>query len=91
MNEITIAIIVAITVAVIFGIKLWVHWILRFKMDESAILNYLKTSMGEFEHCSIAVISEKTDISTNRVAIVCSKSKLIQKSPEEKESWRLKV
>lgn len=90
MSEITIAIIVSVVVAVILGIKGWAYRALTFKMDESAILNFLKESTGQFKFRSTEAISAETDISTNRVAIVCSRSKSIQRNSKEQESWCLK-
>lgn len=89
MNGITIGIIVAIVLAVIVGIKGWVHRALTFKMDESAILNFLKESRDEFKFRSTEAISAETEISMNRVAVVCTKSKSIQRNSKEKESWCL--
>jgi len=89
-NEIVIGISVALVVAVIFGIKGWAHRTLIFKMDESAILNFLKESSGEFKFRSTEAIAAKTNISTGRVAIVCAKSNAIQRNAKEKESWCLK-
>jgi hypothetical protein len=90
MSEITIGIIVAIVVALILGIKVWIHRALTFKMDESVILNFLKESRGEFKFRNTEAITAETGISTNRVAMVCAKSKSIQRNSKEKESWCLK-
>jgi hypothetical protein len=90
MNEITIGIIVAIVAAVMLGIKGWIHRALTFKMDESAILNVLKASRAEFKILSTDAITVETGISKTRVAMVCTKSKSIQRNAKEEASWCLK-
>ena len=86
-HEILIGIAVTVVVAVIFGVKSFVHRALTFKMDESAIVNFITESNGEYKFRSTEAISAGTDISTSRVKFVCSKSKLIKKNSKEKESW----
>ena len=90
INEISIGVIVTVTVAVIFAIKGWVHRTLTFKMDEGVILEFLKNSNDEFKFRSTEAISAETNISTRRIAMICVKSKSIQRNANEKESWCLK-
>lgn len=77
-HEMIIGIAAAVGVAVIFGIKTLVHRVLAFKMDESAIVKYIVESSGESDFLSIESISAGTDISASRVAVVCTKSRLIK-------------
>lgn len=90
-HEIFIGISIAVVVAVILGAKSIIHRVLTFKMDESAIVKFIAESSaepnGELEFLSTEAISAGTDISASRVALVCSKSKLIRICPEEKDSW----
>ncbi len=88
-NEVFIGIVVAVVVAVLLGIKTLIHGVLTFKMDETAIVKYLRDSSGEIELCSTEAISTGTDIDAKRVALVCSKSKLIESDSKEKASWYL--
>ena len=81
---------VAITLAVLFGVKSWLHNLLNFKMDESAIVNFLQDVGDEHESCSSAAIAAGTTIDEKRVAQVCSKSKAIEKAAQGHAVWRLK-
>lgn len=86
-QEVITGIAVAVVVAVFFGAKGIIHSILTFKMDESATVNFMAESSGEDEFRSSKAISTATNISAGRVALVCSKSKLIKRHPKEEESW----
>ena len=89
-HEILIGIAIAVVVAVILGVKSIVHIVLTFKMDESSIVRFIAESSGDYEFCSTEAISAGTDISTSRVASVCSKSSLVKRNSKEKESWCVK-
>jgi hypothetical protein len=89
-QEITIGIYVVIGVAVIFGIHGWLHKLVKFKMDESAIVNFLKDSGSDFEFYSTSAISSGTEIPLERVTLVCSNSKAIERNAKHEESWYLK-
>jgi len=88
-QEIIIGVSIAVAVAVILGIKAWLHNLLKFKIDESAILNYFKESSGNYKFRSTEAISARTDIDATRVSQVCTKSKAIKSNSKEKESWCL--
>ena len=89
-QEIIIGISVALTVAVIFGVKVWLHNLLKFKMDESSILQFFKDSNDGYKFRSTEAISAGTDLDMSRVVQVCSKSKAIKRNSKKKESWCLK-
>ena len=89
-QEIIIGVSIAITVAVILGVKTWLHSFLRFKMDESAILNFLAESSPSYRFRSAEAISAGTDLATTRVSQVCTKSKAIKRNVKEKQAWCLK-
>lgn len=89
-QEIITGVSVAIVIAVIFGVKVWVHNLLKFKIDESAIVKFLEESSGDYKFRSSEAISAGTDIVMSRVSNVCSKSKAIKRNSKEKESWCLK-
>ena len=80
---------VSFALAFVFGVKAWLHNLLRFKMDESEILNFFKESGGNCPFRHTDEISEGTDIDVTRVSQVCIKSKSIKRNPKEKESWCL--
>ena len=89
-QKIIIGVSVAAAIVAIFGIHIWLHDLVKFKMDESAILNFFEGSSGEYQFCSTNAIAAGTDMSFERVTIVCSKSKAIKRDSKEKESWCLK-
>ena len=89
-QELIIGISIAIAVAVVIGTHGWLHKLATFKMDESAILRFLRDSDGDYEFRSTEAISSNTDIAVKRVTVVCSKSKAIKRNSKEKESWCLK-
>ena len=86
-QEIFIGIFVAVLVALIIGVKAWLHNLLRFKMDESAILKFFKESSGSHNFRSTEAIAAGTDIDPIRVARVCSRSEAIKRLSKEKEFW----
>jgi len=87
--ELEIIIWVSIAAVGIIGIHSYLHKLVKFKMDESSILQHFKDSTSDDKHHSTSNISSQTDIATERVAIVCSKSKVIKSHPKEEHSWRL--
>ncbi len=89
-QEIIIGVSIAVAVAVILGVKVWLHNLLKFKMDESAILQFFKDSKDSYKFRSTEAISAGTELDVSRVAQVCSKSRAIKRNSKEKESWCLK-
>ena len=89
-QDIIIGVSIAVTVAVILGIKAWLHSLLKFKMDESAILYFFNESNGDYTFRSTEAISAGTDLDAARVSQVCIKSKAIKRNTKEKQSWCLK-
>jgi hypothetical protein len=89
-QEIIIGVSIALAGAVLIGMKAWLHSIVKFKMDESAILRSFEESSGDYKFRSTDAISVETDIDTARVSEVCIKSKDIERNSKEKESWCLK-
>ena len=89
-QEVIIGISVTVAVIVIFSIHGWLHKLLKYKMDESVILKFFGDSDDEDQFRSTNAISSGTDISVERVTVVCSKSKAIKRNSIEMESWCLK-
>ncbi len=89
-QEIIIGVSIAVAVALLIGMKAWLHSLVEFKMDESAILKFFKESSGGDKFRSTKAISAGTDIDTARVSEVCIKSNAIKRKSNEKESWCLK-
>ena len=87
-TELTIGLVVGLALLVALGIKAFLHSLLSFKMDESAIVRFFSDSDSKFH--SAEVISSGSDISESRVDAVCTKSKLVQKSEEDTILWCLK-
>ena len=91
MNQnIIIALSVITGVVVILAAKIWIHNIIKFKMDESAILNCLKEVSPEQSFLSRDEISQEISIDTDRISQVCLRSQLIIEYSHQKNSWRLK-
>ena len=86
--ETIIQISIAVAVIVIIGIKVILHKVVKFKMDESAILNLFKEAKDKAEYLSAKEISESTDIDVARILEVCNKSTLI-KEHTSGDSWCL--
>jgi len=89
-QEIVIGVSIAVAVVVLLGVKTWLHNLVKFKMDESAILNFFKESSGDYIFRSTEIISAGTDLDATRVSQVCIKSKAIKRNSKEKGSWCLK-
>lgn len=88
--NITIALSVIIGVVIMVVAKIWLHKIIKFKMDESAILNLLKETQDKQTPLSSQEIATQTQIETTRINEVCIKSQLIQESPSQTHTWQLK-
>lgn len=89
-TEVIIGAAVAISLAVLFGVKSWLHNLLNFKMDESTIVTFLQDAGDDHDSCSSGAIAAGTTIDAKRVAQVCSKSKSIEKAAQGHAVWRLK-
>lgn len=89
-QEIIIGVSVTIAVGVLFAIKYCLQHLLTFKIDESVILNFFKDTGDNETFRSTEAISAGTDLTTDRVSVVCSKSTAIRRNAKNKESWGLK-
>jgi len=89
-QEIIIGVSVALALVVIVVIHGWLHRLVKFKMDESAILNMLAESTSDNSIQSTDTISARTDLTRERVSAICARSKTIKRHPEEGNSWSLK-
>lgn len=85
--EVMMGIMVALVLIVTIGIKVIIQKVLTFKMDESAIVKFIAESGEESGYRTTEAISAATDISADRVCLVCSKSKLIRRNSKGKELW----
>lgn len=86
-NEIVQGVFVTIICTIIF-------WIVRhnkYSSDEAKLVAFLKKSKEETENTfrTTHAISSATNLSEERVRVVCSKSSKITRNQKEKESWRL--
>ena len=89
-QEIIIGVILAVTVAAALGIHSWLHKLVTFKMDESAIIKFFESTDDSFTFLSKSAICSGTDLPEDRVALVCDKSKAIRRNARDKESWCLR-
>jgi len=84
---------IIISLVVIIAIHSWVHKLISFKMDESAVLNYLSelskdSGLGTM---SSKHISKQTNLPEARINDVCQKSKAISLDPANIGNWILKT
>lgn len=85
----TIGISIVAGLVLIIGVHLWLHRVVKFKMDESAILKFMRESGDGSRSLSTQVIATSTDIAVERVRAVCAKSQSIQR--EANEGWVIRL
>ncbi len=79
-------IIIGFVVVVVLGAHAWLFLWIKFKIDEGAIIKFLKES--EDENCgSVEKMATATAIPVARVASICTKSKAIKKQALGKQLW----
>jgi hypothetical protein len=85
-SQIIIALVVLVTVTGHVALYRWV----KFKIHEGVILKFLRESTGggASEVYQADAIAAHTEISAERVAVVCRKSSEIHAGPEVESSWR---
>lgn len=76
-QDIIVWVCIAISIAIVVGIKFWLHRLLKFKIDESAILQFLESTKVSGVDQSSNTIAAETGIDAERVSEVCTKSKVI--------------
>jgi hypothetical protein len=82
-------IIITIVVAVVLGAHVWLFMWIKFKIDEGTILKFLN-EFDDKSGSSVETIVANTRIAQDRVATVCTHSKMIKRHTMEKELWCLK-
>lgn len=70
--EVIIAISVIATLILVVGVHFWLHGLVKFKMDESAIVQCLKAN--ENKAMEAKAIAYEAKLSLERVEAVCAKS-----------------
>jgi hypothetical protein len=85
-SKIIIALVVLVTVAGHIALYRWV----KFKVHEGVILKFLRDTGegGAAVPYSANAIAAHTEISAERVALVCRKSVEIYPEPDVENSWR---
>jgi hypothetical protein len=85
-SQIIIALVVLVTITGHVALYRWV----KFKIHEGVILKFLRDARegGASESYQTDAIAVHTEISTERVAVVCRKSVDIHCEPEVENSWR---
>ncbi len=89
-TDILIATAAVVAVATLLAIKIWGYKALKFKMDESAIVSFLESSIGENNFLRTETISAGTNLEISRVTAVCMQSSAIQGDKQENQGWCLK-
>ena len=82
-------IVIAIVVALVLGAHVWLFMWIKFKIDEGTIIKFLK-ELDDKSGSSVETIAASTSIAQDRVAAVCTNSKIIKRHAMEKELWCLK-
>ncbi len=85
-SQIIIAVVVLVTVTAHIALYRWV----KFKIQEGVILKFLRDAKegGASESYQADAIAAHTEISAQRVAVVCRKSADLHADPEVENSWR---
>ena len=85
-SEIIVALVVLVVVAGHVALYRWV----KFKVHEGVILKFLRDARedGASEPYRADAIAAHTEISAQRVAVVCRKSVVIHADPDVENSWR---
>lgn len=89
-QSVIIVISVIAGVAVMLMAKIWLHNFIKFKMDESAVLDLLKEVSPKQAFLSNDTISQKLNLDTKRISQVCTRSPRISESTSQKSLWSLK-
>ncbi|MGJ8682114.1 hypothetical protein [Paraglaciecola sp.] len=87
-TEIIIYILIGVVIVVAAHVLL--HRLLKFKMDESAIVKFLQGFENEDKYQTNTAISTAVNISIPRVAVVCEKSEHITHAAEDTQTWAIK-
>lgn len=80
--------IISVVVLVALIAHIWIFKWVKFKIDESTIINFIKQHTSN-TICSSDEISSNTDIKLARVAKVCVKSKAIIPSHQGVDYWTI--
>ena len=85
-SQIIIAVVVLVTVTGHVALYRWV----KFKIHEGVILKFLRDARkdGNSESFEAEAIAANTDLSAERVTVVCRKSKDINCEPGVEDRWR---
>lgn len=85
-SQIIVAAVVLVAAAAHIALFRWV----KFKIHEGIILQFLRDSLegGAPDYHHAEAIAAHTDLSAQRVALVCRKSAEILSDPEVENSWR---
>lgn len=88
-SKIIVSLVVLVAVAAHIAIYRWV----KFKIHEGVILQFLRDAAedGAPDHHHADAIAAHTEISAERVAVVCQKSVEINSDPDVENSWRAGV
>jgi hypothetical protein len=86
--EAKVIVMLVVVVALIAHVALY-RWV-KFKIQEGVILQFLRDAAeeGAPDHRHATAIAVHTQLSAERVATVCARSKEIIADPEDGQSWR---
>lgn len=84
-NEIIVYLVLGVVVLV--AVHVWLHKLLKFKMDESAIIKFLQDNGDKQKFQLVQDISKEVKISLERVKTVCEKSQKTLNNPQDPNAW----
>ncbi|MBL7004614.1 MAG: hypothetical protein ISR69_11400 [Gammaproteobacteria bacterium] len=81
---------IAVTAVVLVGVHFWLHKLVIFKMDESTIVKHIKKS-SPHDFIAFKELLVGSEISEERVQLICHKSKQIETLEKEDNSLFVKL
>lgn len=81
-------IVIAIVVVIAIAAHVWLYRWVRFKIDEGAIIQFLKDGSDQPCHGGEAIAAH-TNIAVGRVSAICERSREIRRYADGEDTWAL--
>jgi hypothetical protein len=78
---------IVLGLAVLVAVHVWLHKLLKFKMDESAIIKFLQDNGDKQQFQLVQDISKEVKIPLERVKTVCEKSQKTINNSQDQNAW----
>lgn len=82
---------VIVGIIVVVGLHMWLHKLVKFKMDESTIVTYLKSVKATEQFINVKQVSDQVDIVFDRVFEVSKKSQLMMSDITNEDTVLIKL